>query len=100
MPKLPISSLASFEGARARSDPALFNLLDQALTDGRLALAEDGQKPDYIVGGQWPAHTIGSRRAVCRKCLRYIGLSPESGAMAADQYPDAVLICYPCSVKL
>jgi hypothetical protein len=54
-------------------------------------------RPDAIIGGDWPAVIPGARRESCRDCGAYVALSPQSGAMAAAKYPDVPVLCFDCA---
>lgn len=86
--------------ARTRTDPEYLQAMDRALADGTLALVEDGEKPQIIVGGSWPSRMPGGRRAVCSGCRTYVGLSADSGAAIADRFPDVPVVCYPCAIRM
>lgn len=71
--------------------------LETLMDRGAIALPTAGEKPEMIVGCDWPSPTAGVRRAACADCGTFIGLSPDSGAAAAAKYPDVPILCYTCA---
>jgi hypothetical protein len=93
----PLTAREAFELARKRSDPRLLAAIQERIDSGKLSLDED-RKPDVIVGGAWPTPIMGAQRFNCSRCNKYVALTPRSGAVVAERFPDLPIICLNCLV--
>lgn len=95
-PKPHLTHREAYDKMRANSqnNPAMLARVERLIAEGKINL-EDG-KPGLIGGGQWPTKIIGARRHNCANCNRYVALSPNSGMVYADMYPDVPILCYRC----
>ncbi len=94
------SAVEAFEIAKRNSSPAFRQRLDSLLAPGRnVVLSDDDHPPTIIIGGFWPSKIPGGRRAECADCSRWINLSPKSGAMAVQRWPQIPVVCLKCAEK-
>ena len=83
-----------------RSSPEVRKRMSRLIERGKLMLEGwEHEKPDAIIGGGWPSKQKGARRGVCVDCMRYVALSPNSGAPMADKFPDVPVLCFGCAEK-
>lgn len=94
----PLTTREAYELFKLRSSPQVRSEMEALLETGRLELELDEKRaPDVIVGGDWPSEVVGSRREKCAHCGRFVSISPLSGMVVKERFPDVPVICFPCA---
>lgn len=92
-----LSAKEAFEKRVARSSEAVADSLRSAVGTV-IELSDD--RPEVIVGGQWPCKIHGACREICVKCGAFVALSPDSGLQAVRKWPEAPVVCWVCALKM
>jgi hypothetical protein len=82
-----------------RADAPTRELISELMNASEFQIEEDDQI-DAIVGGPWPNEIPGVVEALCRHCGRSVGLTPDSGLLAAEQFPQARIYCLTCVLRV
>lgn len=70
--------------------------IEELERSGQIGCVDDGETPDFIIGGVWPSGKHGALRHNCADCGGYVALNVDTGLAGHQKWPDVKVLCWDC----